>query len=163
VAALADRVQMTAPGLLYYFGTKERLLREVVAERGREELAAIDERGGLTLQALRHLGSYNMEHATLTRLYVKLGAENLDDDDPLHDFFVERYSYARKLFQDVLLAEQERGAVRKDVDTAQLGAEVVATLMGLEIQWLADPTGLDLGAAVKAYIDRLTVELAPSK
>ena len=33
VAALAERVGMTATGLLYYFGSKERLLQEVVAER----------------------------------------------------------------------------------------------------------------------------------
>ena len=37
VAALADRVGMTATGLLYYFGSKERLLAEVVAERDRAD------------------------------------------------------------------------------------------------------------------------------
>ena len=96
VAALADRVGMTATGLLYYFGTKERLLREVVAERDRMEAIDPDRDFplALTLSSLRELGRHNVETAILTRLYLVLGAESLDPDDPLHDFFVERYEVA---------------------------------------------------------------------
>lgn len=157
VAALADRVGMTATGLLYYFGTKERLLQEVAAERDRVDAA--DPVASLTLSGLRELGRRNAETAELTRLYVVLGAESLDPGHPLHDFFVRRYETGRHLVRSILGAERERGRLRPDVDVEQIAREVLAVLMGLEIQWLADPDGIDLPATVEAYIDRLVREL----
>ncbi len=162
VAALADRVGMTAAGLLYYFGTKERLLREVVAER--DQADAFGPGGAfpvdLTLTSLRQLGQHNMETATLTRLYVVLGAESLDASDPLHDFFVERYEMARHFVRTVLETEIAHGRVRRDVDVDQIAQEVIAVVMGLEMQWLADPSRVDLAGAIDRYIDRLIDELA---
>lgn len=161
VAALADKVGMTAPGMLYYFGTKERLLREVVAERDRTELGDLETLEGPGIGLLRGLGRTNKARATLTRLYVRLGAENLDPGDPLHDFFSRRYASGREFIAKVLRDEQARGAVRDDVDVDQLAAEILATLMGLEIQWLNDPTSLDLDVVVEKYFDRLADELTP--
>src|SRR6202012_1756910 len=145
VAALADRVGMTATGLLYYFGTKERLLWEVVAERDRMD--AIDPDQGfplaLTLSSLRELGRHNVETATLTRLYLVLGAESLDDDDPLHDFFVERYGLARESVRALRNDEKAQGRIRQDVDVDQVALEVIAMIMGLEYQWVTDPARVD--------------------
>jgi AcrR family transcriptional regulator len=157
VAALADKVGMTATGMLYYFGTKERLLREVVAERDRAD--RLDPVETSTLRGLRDVGRHNVETAILTRLYVVLGAESLDAHDPLHEFFVERYAAARGVARDILVADQARGVMRLDVDVDQIATEITATLMGLEIQWLADPGNVDLGARTEAYIDRLTRDL----
>jgi AcrR family transcriptional regulator len=157
VAALADRVGMTATGLLYYFGTKERLLQEVVEERDRIDTA--DPVASLTLSGLRELGRHNAETATLTRLYVVLGAESLDPGHPLHDFFVRRYETGRDLVRSILEAERDRGRLRPHVDVEQIAREVLAVLMGLEIQWLADPDRIDLPATIEAYIDRLVDEL----
>ncbi len=163
VAALADRVGMTATGLLYYFGTKERLLREVVAERDRMETINPDREFplALTLSSLRELGQHNVETATLTRLYLVLGAESLDEDDPLHDFFVERYALAREFVRALLNDEKAQGRVRADVDVDQVALEVIAMIMGLEYQWLTDPARVDFGQAMETYIDQLIVQLAP--
>jgi AcrR family transcriptional regulator len=158
VAALGDRVGITATGLLYYFGTKERLLHEVVAERDR--VGQLDEEP-LTLRSLRDVGRANVEMATLTRLYVVLGAESLDGDDPLHGFFVDRYETGRELVRSILEHDQGLGTVRADLDVDQVAAEVIATLMGLEIQWLADPERVGLATAVERYVDRLADSLAP--
>jgi len=160
VAALADRVGMTATGMLYYFGSKERLLQEVVAERDRQDVIDLDE---LRLESLRELGRHNSETMLLTRLYVVLGAESLDPEDPLHDFFVQRYETGRLLVRSVLDHEREGGRIRAEIDVEQIAREVIAMLMGLEIQWLADPTRIDLAGAVEAYFDRLMTELAVSK
>jgi AcrR family transcriptional regulator len=160
VAALADRVGMTATGLLYYFGSKERLLAEVVAERDRAD--ALEPGASLTLATLRDLGRHNAETATLTRLYAVLTAESFERDEPLHEFFVERYETARGLVRAILEAERARGALRRDVDIAQVAMEIIATLMGLETQWLTDPDRIDLAAAHEAYFDRLIGDLTPS-
>jgi AcrR family transcriptional regulator len=157
VAALAERVGMTAPGLLYYFGSKERLLREVVAERDRVDPSDLS---GITLQDFRGLGRHNVETAILTRLFAVLGAESFDPGDPLHDFFVERYEMARSLVRSILEEGIARGEYRPDIDVAQLAREVIATSIGLEVQWLTDPGRVDLAAVVDAYIDRLEREIA---
>ena len=164
VAALADRVGMTATGLLYYFGTKERLLREVVAERDRME--SIDPQRefplALTLSSLRDLGRYNVETAMLTRLYLVLGAESFDEEDPLHDFFVERYELAREFVRALLDDEKAQGRVRPDVDDDAVALEVIAVIMGLEYQWVTDPARVDFGQAMETYIDELIARLAPA-
>lgn len=159
LAALADRVGMTVPGLMYYFGTKERLLLDVVAERDRAD--GLSPEPISSFSALRELGRHNVETAVLTRLYVVLGAESLDRDDPLHDFFVRRYETARSLVRELVVAGVEGGSIRPDVDVAQIALEVVGMLMGLEIQWLTDPVSVDLARAVEAYVDRLARELGP--
>jgi len=155
---------MTATGLLYYFGTKERLLREVVAERDRMD--AIDPGAAfpleLTLSSLRDIGRHNVETAILTRLYLVLGVESLDPDDPLHDFFVERYETARQFVRALLIDEQTRGRVRQDVDVDQIALEVIATIMGAEYQWFTDPERVDLATAMETYFDQLIARLAPA-
>ena len=161
VAALAERVGMTAPGMLYYFGTKERLLQEVVAERDRAD--ALPDGPPATLRDLRSLGRHNVDTSALTRLFVVLGAESLNPEEPLHRFFVERYETGRALVRTILEGDVAKGLVRPDVDIQQVAAEVIALLMGSEIQWLADPGRVDLGAVVEAYIDRLADELAPRR
>lgn len=159
LAALAQRVGMTDTGLLYYFGTKERLLREVVSERDRAD--RLDPPAALTLDGLRDLGRHNVETATLTRLYVVLGAESVDAADPLHDFFVQRYETGRAFVRTILRAEIDAGTVSADVDVDEVALEVIAVLMGLEIQWLTDPARVDLQAATAAYVDRLILSLSP--
>jgi AcrR family transcriptional regulator len=159
VAALAERVGMTAPGMLYYFGSKEGLLRETVAERDRASAPHAGDVG--TLSSLRDIGKHNVETATLVRLYVVLGAESLDPDDPLHDFFVERYETARALTRELLQREHDEGRIRADSDIDQLAREIIAVIMGLEVQWLADPERVDLETSIRDYIDRLIRDLAP--
>ena len=157
VTALAKRVEMTAPGLLYYFGTKERLLAEVVAERDR---ATPDHEGlDLRFSDLRWVGHHNEKQAQLTRLYIVLGAESFDDDAPLHEFFVTRHRDTRAFVRDLLGAEAAAGNLRDGVDIDQIAQEVVALLVGLETQWLTDPDAVAYGPAVERAIDRLAAEI----
>lgn len=158
ITELAERVGMTHPGLLYYFGTKQRLLLDVVHERedreGAAVLAALGDGATDLPSGLRAVARFVAGDAVLTRLYVVLGAENLDADAPLHDFFVDRYARARA----VIAALVPSGV--PDVDPEQVAREVVATLMGLEMQWLMDPTAFDYLDAVDAYAHALVKRLA---
>jgi AcrR family transcriptional regulator len=162
---LAGRVGTTNAGLLYYFGSKQRLLDEVVGERQVHEqadlLAAVDPDASLPAR-LAEIVRHNVVHEVFIRLYVVLAAENLDEGDPLHGFFVERYETARRLVRDALDAAGERGELRDGVDAEQISCEVVATLLGLEQQWLMDSARIDLVARIDAYADALTTRLAPT-
>ena len=163
ITDVAERVGMTHPGLLYYFGTKERLLEEAVAARETSEQAAY--LGSLGDEAsvfrLDEVARFALDAALLTRLYHVLAAENLDPGDPLHDFFVTRYDRARRFVVSVLRRDQARGDVRADIDLDQVGYEVLGMLMGLEMQWLMDPDRIDLVAVVQGYVEGLRARLAP--
>ena len=160
LGALAEKVGVTTPALLYYFGTKERLLRAVVARREEMEAASLSP-AATPLDNLRNVAGFITRHPMLTRLFVVLGAENLDHGDPLHDFFVKRYRRSRKASAVAVRDEVACGRFRPEVDEAQLAREIVATLMGLEIQWLMDPKAFDLQEAVAAYVDGLRSRWAP--
>lgn len=157
ITELAERVGMTHPGLLYYFGTKQRLLLDVVREREEREgaavLASLGDGGADLPSGVRAVARFVARDAVLTRLYVVLAAENLDAADPLHDFFVDRYARARSL----VAALVRPGVAGADPD--QVAREVVAVLMGLELQWLMDPTAFDYVAAVDAFADTLDARL----
>ena len=161
ITELADRVGMTHPGLLYYFGTKQRLLLDVVRQREQREtsalLATVGDGPGELGRGLRAIARFVADDVVRTRLYVVLGAENLDPGDPLHDFFVDRYARVRDL---VASAVRRSGA---SVDADQLGREIVATLMGLEIQWLMDPRAFDYLAAVDAHADAVEQRIRPNR
>ena len=162
LGALADKVGVTTPALLYYFGTKERLLRTVVARR--EELESASYSPAATpLDNLRRVARFITSNPMLTRLFVVLGAENLDSDDPLHEFFVKRYRRSRKVTEMAVRDEIEHGRFGAEVDVQQIAREVVATLMGLEIQWLMDKKAFDLEATVDTYVDGLRERLAPKR
>lgn len=163
IAELADTVGMTHPGLLYYFGTKERLLLEVVAERERVEAELREnlDPASLSLDTLNEIARQNVDNAVLTRLYVVLAAENLDATDPLHDFFVQRYDRARRHVARLLQHAMSIGELNDGIDAEQLSLEILATLMGFEMQWLMDPDQFDLAVAMEAYVGSLRTRLAP--
>ena len=55
--------------------------------------------------------------------------------------------------------ERDEGHLRPDFHVEQIAREVIAVLMGLEIQWLFDPSTVDLAEAMETYFDRLVAEL----
>jgi AcrR family transcriptional regulator len=153
---------MTHPGLLYYFGTKERLLQEAVAARETREAAYLGSLGAdASVFRLDEVARFALDAALLTRLYHVLATENLDPGDPLHAFFVTRYDKARRAVVAVLRKDQARGDVRADIDLDQVGYEVLGMLMGLEIQWLMDPDRVDLVGVMQGYVEGLRARLAP--
>jgi AcrR family transcriptional regulator len=158
VTELAERVGMTRPGVLYYFGDKERLLREALVERDRVE---VTREPPMTLLGIRDMYAEVARSVVHDRLFHVLSAESFDPDGPLHDFFVERYALARDWWRAVLLAEQESGRARDDIDVDQLSSEILGVLLGIEHQWLMDPDSIDLVSLATAYLDRLRHSIAP--
>lgn len=161
---LAERAGLTHPGLLYYFGTKERLLSEVVEERQRIEataISAIADDTAASLAMLPQVAEANVANLTYTRLYLVLAAENFDEGDVLHDFFVDRNERTRKVARAAIRNDIKAGRIRGDVDVDQLALEVIATLQGLELQWLMDAQRVDYLASVQLYVDGLLARLAP--
>jgi len=161
IAEVAERVGITATGLMYYFGTKERLLHEAVAAKDRAD--AIDNYDDISLADFRNVGRHDVQNALLTRLFVRLGIESSDPDHPLHDYFIERYEQVRGFYQEVLERDRDLGKIGADVDLRQVATELLSTLLGAQIQWVADPDRIDLAAVMDAYVEQLTRDLAPPR
>ena len=158
IAALAKRVEMSGPGLLYYFGSKERLLQEVVAER--ERLDASDQWDQLQLSDLRAQGRHRQSNRTLAKLYVVLEAEALEPGEPLHEFFRDRHRRGRALIRRILETEIIEGRARADIDVEQLVLEIASFTAGLEFQWLSQPDDIDIATVADRYFDELARRIA---
>ena len=156
VRDLADRVGMTAPGLLYYFRDKEGLLRAVVEHR---EWIKLDQfyrdlnPDDASIRALPKIATANAANPEFVRLNLVLAMENLDDGDTLHEFFVDRFEHARRLARIAVEADIERGLLRSDLDVPQVAREVISTLLGIELQWQMDPDRFDYVETASAYVE----------
>jgi AcrR family transcriptional regulator len=165
LALIADRVGMSAPGLLHHFPTKEHLLIDLLAlrhERDSERVKALASvRGGRILDALLVLAAKNADSPGLVRLFTILAAESIDDDHPGHDWFVQRYRRSRGFVAERLIEEQRVGLIRDDVDPDLVAAQILAMFDGLQLQWLLEPDEVDMVAALDDYLGDLRSRLAP--
>lgn len=162
ILELAERVGISHVGVLHHFGTKEELLREVVAKRDHLQADVLGHMHGKGLDALAYIGESSqpfIEPALLTRLTTVLLAENLDPDGPLHDYFDMRQMTARSLLANEIRRAQERGDVRADVDADLKAAEILALIIGVQIQWLLNPDLIDADRIFASYIGTLVDDL----
>ncbi|MET8654054.1 TetR/AcrR family transcriptional regulator [Nocardia aurea] len=157
LAAVAERVGLTQPGLLHYFPSKELLLVAVLEARDRWDTAAVptQRRGDWRLRHLEQLVDYNASRRGLVQTFTALVGESVTGaDHPAQEFFRQRYSNARAVFTEILAAEfGERlpGGLTPD----QAAPLLIAVLDGLQIQWLLDPEAVDMTAAFRAFLDLL--------
>lgn len=151
LADIAEQVGMTHAGVLHHFGSKQKLLLEVLAYRDEsdvEELADQHIPGGPEL--FRHLvrtAYANALRPGIVQVYTVLSSESVTDDHPAREFFEDRYRIlradVRAAFEE--LCAQQGVTDREAIDRAS--ASILAVMDGLQLQWLLDPTSIDLGEA----------------
>ncbi|WP_238015969.1 TetR/AcrR family transcriptional regulator [Dactylosporangium sp. AC04546] len=146
LAAVATAADLTQPGLLHHFPTKESLLLAVLEERDREGAALLDgteewHRGGpAALDALQGIVERNAANRELVQLFTVLVGESVSDGHPAHRYFADRYARIRTGTADAIRRGQAGGAFRADADAETLASLVLAVMDGLQIQWLLDPS-----------------------
>jgi AcrR family transcriptional regulator len=167
LAAVADAAQMTQPGLLHHFPSKQNLLLAVLEERDLD--AKRRAHGGFyagshtTLNALRDLVEYNATTPELVQLFTVLVGESVSTDHPAHTYFVDRYASLRHNLTRALQQGQETGDFRQDIDISEVASLILATMDGLQIQWLLDHDQA-MPPRFALFLDSLTQYLAaPAK
>lgn len=168
LADVAEQVGMTHAGVLHHFGSKQNLLLEVLAHRDRADVADLAERhipGGpeLFLHLVRTAFA-NARRPGIVQAYTVLSAESVTDGHPARAFFDERYTTLRREVSDAfaLLCAQEGVDTPDTVAAASAG--ILAVMDGLQMQWLLDPSAIELGAstefAIRAIVNAV---LAPGR
>lgn len=151
LADVAEQVGITHAGVLHHFGSKEKLLLEVLAYRDRTDVADLVEQhipGGpeLFLHLVRTAFA-NAGRPGIVQAYTVLSAESVTDGHPSRGFFEKRYTTLRRelgeAFEELCVQEgvTDRAAV------AAASASILAVMDGLQMQWLLNPDTIELGEA----------------
>jgi AcrR family transcriptional regulator len=151
LADIAEQVGITHAGVLHHFGSKQKLLLEVLAYRDQTDVAELVEQhipGGpeLFLHLVRTAFA-NARRPGIVQVYTVLSAESVTDDHPARSFFEERYTTLRG---EVTAAFQELCAqegISEPETVAAASAAILAVMDGLQMQWLLHPQVIELGEA----------------
>ena len=158
LSSVAEAVGLSEPGLLHYFPSKVELLQGVLMYREEQDLkkysevldpdsAHLNEMMGI----LGDLVSQNEKIPSLIRLFTVLVGESIRDDHPSHDYFLNRYRYARGQYVEAFARLSENEQIQEKVDLDQLASIILAVMDGLQIQWLLDPENVSMAESFSLF------------
>jgi AcrR family transcriptional regulator len=146
---VADRVGVTQPGLLHYFGSREELLLAVLERRDTLDSQISDKTGNPSDGVIKAV-VHNMDQPGLIKLYVALLAAATDPAHHAHTFFKDRYRKFVAVIESRLEERQRTGEARGDEQAEHLARLLLAVMDGLQIQWLLDPS-VDMVATMETF------------
>jgi AcrR family transcriptional regulator len=151
---IADRCELTVPGVLRHMESKVGLLIAVLEHRDVEDARSLRAHLGASADEvpedwaasrpvgvdLRRLCAATMRcnatQSEIVRLFTVLAAESLEPAHPAHAYFVRRQELAAAAYA----ALAEHPTDRPDV----LARQIMAMMDGLQIHWLRNPAATDL-------------------
>lgn len=160
---IAEQVNMTHAGVLHHFGSKNQLLLEMLRYRDESDVEGLPERhipDGVEL--FRHLvrtALLNAQRPGIVQTYAVLSAESVTDDHPGRPFFQERYANLRSEVDHAFRVMCAERGVSEPATIAKASASILAVMDGLQVQWLLDPTALDLGEASAFAIEAIVAQV----
>ena len=151
LADVAEQVGITHAGVLHHFGSKQKLLLEVLSYRDQADVAELAKKhipGGpeLFLHLVRTAFA-NEKRPGIVQAYTVLSSESVTDDHPGREYFEDRYITLRREVTAAFgeLCAQE--GVTEPQTIAAASASILAVMDGLQLQWLLHPEEIELGAA----------------
>ena len=148
---VGEAIGVSHSALRHYFSSRDELLVE--AYRTHEARAAGDgpPADSSAVSVIIEAAERNRSIPGLVELYATLSTDALQEQHALtREFVRERFRSLRATLAE-LIAEGQPAAGIDPVDAAAL---VIAASDGLQIQWLLDPDGVDVGRSL-AILDRL--------
>lgn len=164
---IARAAGVTKGAVYYHFRDKEELLFQTVRNRivGFESQVlaetAIDDAPMLTLRRVFDACFVTATESNHRRFIITLMVEALGTNPELSEVFRLELRRMRGFLADVVRRGQDAGVVRADLDSEQVAALIVATIMGAEIQHYQDPDRIDLRAVLDLEILALAEWLRP--
>lgn len=151
LADVAEQVGITHAGVLHHFGSKQKLLLEVLAYRDQADVAELAEKhipGGpeLFLHLVR-TAIANERRPGIVQAYTVLSSESVTDNHPGREYFEERYTTLRREVTDAFHSLCAQEGVTEPATITIAAASILAVMDGLQLQWLLHRDVFDLGEA----------------
>lgn len=163
---LAAACGVSRAGLLHHFPTKESLLEAVLEQRDRQDEERFFRTGAAGTDGLEYfagmirLVAHNQANPLIVSLFAVLSSEATAADHPARPYFLARYERARRAMQAAIDDLARRGLLRPHVDPSGLGANLIALIDGLQVQWLLSPDHIDMPDHLRRMLrDLISVEL----
>ncbi|MBD5785348.1 TetR/AcrR family transcriptional regulator [Cellulosimicrobium terreum] len=168
LAEVAEQVGITHAGVLHHFGSKDRLLTEVLEFRDRVDVEHLEGQhipDGLDL--FRHLvktAAINAERPGIVQAYTVIAGEAVTDGHPASAWVTERFTGLRgdisTALREVVTEREAAGDTETDYELSDEALDLAASTIigamdGLQIQWLLDPDAVDLAAATAFAIEAI--------
>lgn len=163
LADVAEQVGITHAGVLHHFGSKQKLLLEVLAYRDQADVADLAEKhipGGpeLFLHLVRTAFS-NVSRPGIVQAYTVLSSESVTDNHPGREYFEERYTTLRREVTEAFQELCAQEGVTEPGTIATAAASILAVMDGLQLQWLLHRDVFDLGEASEFAIRAIVNEV----
>jgi len=159
LAEIADRVGMTHAGVLHHFASKEQLLVEVLEYRDSSDVRDLEGHQAPTgLELLAHLirtAATNAQRPGIVQSYSVLSAEAVTEDHPAQEWFRSRYAGLRQMVSEAIVEGLGPDCAPTEPELSAATAAIIAMMDGLQVQWLLEPTAIDMPGSVRLVIDVL--------
>jgi AcrR family transcriptional regulator len=156
---VAKRAGISHSGLLHHFPDKISLLDAMLDHRDEVDAATVRQftrDSASALHTLVDIAAANASKPGIVKLYAVLSTEAAAEDHPAHEHFVTRYARTRELVREAFegLAGEDRLSPGISPESAAIGT--LAIMDGLQIQWLLDPSGIDMPRELAKYLSTIT-------
>ncbi|WP_061960828.1 TetR/AcrR family transcriptional regulator [Demequina flava] len=159
LAEIAEQVGMTHAGVLHHFGSKDKLLVEVLRYRDSADLQDLEGQhipdGADLFRHLVRTAFDNEQRPGIVQAYAVLSAESVTDKHPGHEYFVERYATLRVQLADAFHIMCEEHGVTDQTTVDHAAASILAVMDGLQVQWLLQPDSIELAETSAFAIETL--------
>jgi AcrR family transcriptional regulator len=153
LASVAEAADLTLPGLLHHFPSKQELLLAVLQDREQRDKALVAEairtHPDDVAALLEALVANNAAAPEGTSFHTVISAEATSPSHPAHDFIVARYARVRSALRRSI-AKQSSAAGLSDEEIKALAVISMAVMDGLQVQWLLNPE-IDMVANFKVF------------
>lgn len=159
LADIAAEVGMTHAGVLHHFGSKQRLLLEVLLYRDETDLAELAEQhlpeGPALFLHLVRTAFANELRPGIVQVYTVLSAESVTTGHAARGFFEHRYTKLRREVGDAFRELCAQEGITEPETITRASASILAVMDGLQLQWLLDPTAIGLAEASEFAIQAI--------
>lgn len=148
---VAERVGLSQAGLLHHFPSKKHLLQAVLTWRDDEARRQLGEPFPDGLELIRRLVARpdTPPARELVQLHVKVSAEGVSVNHPIHGYVFERHASAFTTVHQAFERAVADGELRNDIDCAAAARTLIALMDGLQAQWLLHPEEADIAGDLR--------------